>query len=181
MRFLLPLAIVGCTLSTNPPGLPDESNPDAAAPNQITSATIDPNVKLSEPPGTGVGVFVEYATGGHWHLWWTCDTNISGLPCTFEVSATVASGAVTNVAGDRLETDDTLSSNTTEVTLSTSTTTGVDGVWFDTSPGTSISVLGKVGSAQYGTFFFWSQSGVIEGGGTPAHVADPLTFVPASP
>jgi len=147
----------------------------------VTQGTVDTGATLTEPPGTAVGIFVEYAAGGHWHLWWTCDTNLSGLPCTFDVSATVATGTVSNVTGDRLESDDSLTSNSTEVTLATNTTSGVDGVFFDTSPGASISVLQHVGTTQDGSFFFWSQSGALQGGGTPSRVADPLSFVPSSP
>ncbi len=162
--------------------LGDTPGQDAAV-KGLALATIDTGAVLTEPPGTGVGVFVEYAAGGHWHLWWTCDTRLSGLACTFDVVATVGSGAVTNVAGDRLESDDVLTTpSPTEVDLATNTTSGVDGVFFDTTPGATITVVQRVGDTQDGSFFFWAQNGVVQGGGSVAGgVADPLSFVPSSP
>lgn len=149
----------------------------------LTVATVDTGVMLTVPPGTGVGVFVEYAAGGHWHLWWTCDTTLSGLSCTFDVVATIPTGTITNVTGDRLESDDSLTTpSSTEVALLTNTTTGVDGVFFDTAPGATITVVQRIGNTQDGAFFYWSQMGTIEGGpATKVAVDDPLSFVPSSP
>ena len=56
----------------------------------------------------------------------------------------------------------------------------MDGVYFDTAPGATITVVQRVGEVQDGAFFFWSQNGSIEGG-TEGKVADPLSFVPSSP
>ena len=182
LLVVLASALVGCTITAGPPILPDTSS-DASPGSGLKQAIVDPNVTLTQPPGTGVGVFVEYAAGGHWHIWWTCDTNLSGLTCTFDVQAQVATGTMSNVRGDRLEPDDTLTTpSSTEVALATNTSVGVDGVFFDTDPGATITVLQRVGNSQDGTFFFWSQGGSVMGGGSVAGgVADPLSFTPSSP
>jgi hypothetical protein len=179
---LLAAALVGCALDSQPPPLGDMPAYDAGT-SGLMLATVDTGVMLTDPPGTAVGVFVEYAAGGHWHLWWTCDTTLSNLSCTFDVIATIPTGTITNVTGDRLESDDSLTTpSATEVALVTNTTTGVDGVFFDTAPGATITVVQRIGNTQDGAFFFWSQNGTIEGGTTSTQaVADPLSFVPSTP
>jgi hypothetical protein len=169
----------GCVVESAGPPRPE---PQPQPQSQVTLATVDTGVTLSSPPGQGAGVNVEYQAGGHWHIWWTCDTQISGLHCTFYVDVTTQSGSITNVAGDRLESDDVLSTPAAnEVTLTTDTSTGVDGVFFDTTPGATINVLQQIGNVQDGTYFYWGQNGQVLGGGDPANVADPLSFTGSSP
>src|SRR5689334_23022928 len=52
---------------------------------------IDTDQTMTADPGQGVGVFVEYSKGGHWHVWWTCDTAKTRQSCEFSVSASTAS------------------------------------------------------------------------------------------
>jgi hypothetical protein len=161
---------------------PDDGQPIPEQQGGLSLATVDTGEMLSSPPGQGAGVNVEYQAGGHWHIWWTCDTDISGLTCNFYVDAIAQSGAITNVSGDRLESDDVLDQpSSSEVTLNTSTSTGVDGVFFDTDPGATINVLQQIGGVQDGTYFFWSQNNQILGGGNPSAVNDPLSFVGSQP
>jgi hypothetical protein len=170
----------GCVVEAAGPQ--PEPQPQPQPQGAVTLATVDTGVTLSSPPGQGAGVNVEYQAGGHWHVWWTCDTNVSGLACNFYVDVIAQSGSVTNVAGDRLESDDVLTTPAAnEVTLNTGTSVGVDGVFFDTDPGATINVLQQIGSVQDGTYFYWGQNGQVLGGGVPASVADPLAFAGSSP
>ena len=67
------------------------------APNGVT-AVVDTNRSLSATAGQGVGVFVEYDSGGHWDITWTCDTALSKESCDFSLAFTVVGGGVpTNV------------------------------------------------------------------------------------
>src|SRR3974377_2212599 len=59
---------------------------------------VDTNPTLNAAPGPGVGVFTEYAAGGHWHVWWSCDTSVTGFGCSFDVNVSTA-GSITNVVG----------------------------------------------------------------------------------
>src|SRR5579883_97816 len=95
---------------------------------------VDPNQTMNATPGDGVGVFVQYKTGGHWYVWWTCDTNKSGQPCAFDNTVTVSKGTITNVAP---MTADPASPGVTQngpgaIEAQTNTSTGIDGVTFDT-------------------------------------------------
>ena len=176
-------SLAGCAIDSGPGPLGDTPGTPPPSSNDLKLATVDTGATLTDPPGTGVGIFVEYQAGGHWHLWWTCDTTLSGLSCDFDVVATADSGSVSNVTGDRLESNDSLTNpNSTQVVLSTSTSTGVDGVFFDTDPGAQITVFQRIGASQDGSFFIWSQGGTIMGSGKVSQgVADPLDFVPSSP
>jgi hypothetical protein len=170
LASLVAFAASGCFVGSEAPARP-----------LTTIATVDTGATLTSPPGEGAGVTVEYQPGGHWHVWWTCDTNLSGLPCTFHVDVVAESGSIRNVAADRLEADDSLvTPSPTEVTLDTNTSTGVDGVFFDTDPGATINVLQVIGDVQDGTYFYWSQGGQILGGGDVG-AADPMGFVASSP
>lgn len=165
----------GCVVEA---GGPQHQQP---APASVVAA-VDTGATLTSPPGQGAGVNVEYQPGGHWHVWWTCDTNLSGLSCNFYVDISARTGAITNVAGDRLESTDELYTPTAnEVTLNTATSTGVDGVYFDTDPGATIDVLEQIGDMQDGTYLYWVQGGQVMGGGAPANVTDPMGFTASAP
>src|SRR5215472_7303151 len=84
--------------------------PAAATSNQPLLVDVDTNRTMTAQPGDGVGVFTEYAAGGHWHIFWTCDTNRTNFDCLFNVGISTA-GAITNPAGDALDTTDQLSLN----------------------------------------------------------------------
>jgi hypothetical protein len=147
---------------------------------------VDPNRTMTAAPGQGVGVFTEYQTGGHWHVWWTCDTSKTDLGCSFEVSVSVASGTIANVAGQSLQTSDRLAQPTSQqVEATTTTTTGIDGVTFDTPLDASgdqpvITLDVKLNGQEDGSFLFFVQDGKINGGyqGT---VTDPLMLEPSTP
>jgi hypothetical protein len=141
---------------------------------------VDTNRTMSARPGQGVGVFVEYAQGGHWHAWWTCDTSATGFGCAFDVTVS-ADAAITNVAGNMLEATDQLS-QATDGTLSliTQTSTGTDGVTFDTAPGGIVTIEAKLNGEDSGALFFFVQDGAINGN-YQGSLTDPLMFEPTTP
>ncbi|MEO6572857.1 MAG: hypothetical protein ABIP89_03380, partial [Polyangiaceae bacterium] len=131
---------VACVVDTsdrNPPRRLDNGGYPTPTPDPSGSGTstapsanpilvvIDTNKTMTAAPGDGVGIFTEYKSGGHWHVWWTCDTSSpqgSHQSCAFDVSATAKTGTFTNVAPDSLSDSDTLISDPQSV-HSTSTTT----------------------------------------------------------
>ena len=137
---------------------------------------VDPDKTMTAQPGQGVGVFTEYATGGHWHVWWTCDTSQTDLPCSFQVTVSVASGAIANASGESLETGDQLTQPSPgQIDVTTQTSTGSDGVRFDASPAAVITLDAKLNGQDDGNLLFFVQDGVVNGNyrGT---LTDPLMF-----
>lgn len=112
--------------------------------------SIDSDATFTYTAGVDAGYYITYVGAGAWHLEWTCDTNLSADGCTF--SGTIyadlpASGA--NATCFECEANDELSSNVSnavgpngeaqmEIDFNTVTTTGVDGVDFQSVAGSSI-------------------------------------------
>jgi hypothetical protein len=150
---------------------------------------VDPNRTMSASPGDGVGVFTQYASGGHWNIWWTCDTNKTGESCAFDITVSVA-GATTiaNVVGQGISLTSTGASGLTQssqlLEATTTTTTSVQGVTFDTVSSTGvvpvITVDAKLSGQEDGSYFFFVQDDAINGNyqGT---LSDPLMLEPQSP
>ena len=60
----------------------------------IPNANIDADATMDNiNPGTGVGMFVQYATGGTWTVEFTCDTTITGLNCPWSINAQTLDGS----------------------------------------------------------------------------------------
>ncbi|HEX8792123.1 MAG TPA: hypothetical protein VF765_14315 [Polyangiaceae bacterium] len=147
---------------------------------------VDPNQTMNATPGEGVGVFVQYKTGGHWTVWWTCDTNKTNLPCSFDNTVTVSKGTVANVGSmtPGVAAMGVTPIGTGGLEAQTNTTTGVDGVTFDT-PLTAgdvpvITVDAKVNGQENPTWLFFVQDSQINGG-THDTLTDPLMFEPSTP
>jgi hypothetical protein len=145
---------------------------------------VDNDKTMNAAPGDGVGVFIEYGTGGHWHVWWTCDTNVNtqgALTCDFTIRATVTDGTI-NVVKDGTPKGATQTTGTPVQELDSVTTTGaeVDGVYFDTKPGAVITLDAQIGGQRDGRYFFFVQKGQVNGGYTGA-LTDPLMLEGAKP
>ena len=153
--------------------------PSSASPILVD---IDTDKTMNAAPGEGVGVFVEYATGGHWHVWWTCDTkvNTSGpLTCDFTVRVNVTQGKLA------LKTDAPVGAALVAPTgqqVDVATTTGAElhGLTFDTDPGVSVTLEATIGGQHDGRYFFFVQNGQVNGGfnGT---LTDPLILEGTKP
>ena len=137
---------------------------------------------MTAQPGDGVGVFTEYAAGGHWHIFWTCDTNRTNFDCLFNVGISTA-GAITNPAGDALDTTDQLSLNQApagQLTAVAQTAATIKGVTFDTAPGAIVTIDVQVDGQRQGEFLFFVQDGLVNGG-YAGRLTDPLMLEPSSP
>jgi hypothetical protein len=153
---------------------------------------VDPNKTMSASPGKGVGVFVEYGSGGHWNIWWICSAT-----CDYDNVVTVSNGTITNVAGQQLEASDSVTQDSPQkIEAITTTTTGVDGITFDTpfssgqTPVITLTVkLNGVESAQFAcqnstgemcNLMYFVQDGQIDGN-YQGMLTDPLMLEPSSP
>jgi hypothetical protein len=147
---------------------------------------VDPNQTLSANPGDGVGVFIEYKTGGHWRVWWTCDTNQTALSCDFDVKASVATGSIANPAGQLGDRSDAVTqADAQDVEATTNTTTTADGITFDTvvPSGTTpvITLTATINGTADPEFLFFVQKGEVNGGFPASRLTDPLMLEPSIP
>jgi hypothetical protein len=158
----------------------NSSSSAAAGLSSPLVVVVDADRTLTATPGQGVGVFTEYRSGGHWHVWWTCDSSVTHSPCGFEVSASAVGGQISNVQPEGTASESVAIASPAKVTVSTITTTGLDGVTFDTAPGETIEVDAQLNSVRDGHFLFFVQDGVVNGGYTGT-LSDPLMLSPSEP
>lgn len=139
---------------------------------------VDTGGTLVTTPGNGIGVYIEYQSGGHWRVSWTCDTALTSLSCSFVVDASVATGAIANPTPDGFQSGDSLMQPSSRQVEAVTTTTGDDdAMLFDTTPGAVITVSVSLNAP---VSFFFVQDNQVNGGykGT---LTNPLMLQPTSP
>ena len=142
---------------------------------------VDTGKTMTATPGDGVGIFVEYKAGGHWHVSWTCDTNKTNLSCTFSLQVSSVTGQVSNLAvGGQATGDNIQQTDTQTITATTNTTSNTVDIHFDADAGGKIQINANVGGVQDSSFFFFVQDGQVNGGYT-GQLTDPLQFEGNSP
>jgi hypothetical protein len=152
---------------------------DGAVPPMVVE--IDPNGTLSATPGLGVGVFTQYLTGGHWLVWWTCDTTVTGQSCSFTISVTPVQGALSNVEGTQNgATAGLVGATPLGFALTSNTSSGRNQVTFDAPPGASIQLDANVEPAPDQNYLFFVENQRVNGG-YQGDLTDPLILEPSSP
>ncbi len=183
MAALVTGCFVGSSSSTSS-GSAGGGGTSSAPPSQPMLAIVDTGQTLDTGNGDGgggVGVFTDYQSGGHWRVRWTCDTSVTGLDCQFSIKVSVTQGTIANVNSQISSAASQLTQpSTAELFATTTTTTAVDGVLFDTTPGATITLEAGVNGADNGAFLFFVQDNAVNGGykGT---LSDPLMLQPSSP
>jgi hypothetical protein len=173
-----------------PPAAPEAPAPPTApsAPSGTPSSgngspmlvEIDTDQTMNAVGGEGVGVFVEYASGGKWHVWWTCDTKQTKQDCDFVVSAAVSRGTVSNVDATELPGGFVTSSSPSRVDAKSTTANEAHGVRFQTMPGAIVTIEAAVGALTDGAFLFFVQDGKVNGG-FAGKLTNPLQFQGKTP
>lgn len=152
---------------------------DGAVPPMVVE--VDPNGTLSAKPGVGVGVFAQYVSGGHWLVWWTCDTEVTGQSCLFTVSVTPVQGTVSNVQGTQSgSTAPVAGASPTGFAVTSSTSSERNQVSFDAPPGASIELDTFVEPSPSENYIFFVQNQRVNGG-YQGELTDPLILEPSSP
>jgi hypothetical protein len=147
---------------------------------QPLTVVVDTNQTMNVQGGQGVGVFVQYTAGGHWHVFWACDTSLSGLPCDYSMKITGT--AIANPKTVQFEQTDSLDSATTDQLVATThVTTGIDAVDFDAQPGADMKIDLTMSGLRTGEFFFFVQNGLVNGNFPSDKLTDPLIFEPSTP
>jgi hypothetical protein len=148
--------------------------------NTPAQSTIDTGRTIDVSAGQGAGVYVEYATGGHWHVRTSCDSDKQNTGCDWDVLVYSLDGHTpSNFAPEDLEAGDTLgpyanSQNTFE--LNAHTTTDIDGFTFDGDPGAPVTIDAFLDGTCALPYFFWIGDGALH----PGSPSNPLTLLPSS-
>ena len=165
----------GCVIDASvDPGTVVVTDPTPA----IADVSIDPGAAMAANPGEGVGIYVEYAGGGHWNVFTTCDTAISGASCNFDLVVTSdQSLTIGAVEGSDLGPTDslTLESDGT-IRLVADTDFGMNGFSFDADPGAAIELDALLDGEAQPRFVYAVSDGELLNG-VPSN---PVDFTPSS-
>lgn len=171
------LGASGCIITVDrdeaPPPQTTTYAPQPAAPATPMVVVLDADKTMNVVGGDGVGVFVEYKTGGKWQISWTCDTNRTDQLCGFDFQ--VRASQITNAAVDGIfavENKDTLVHRVV-------TSTQVGRMTFEVPEGEPITVRSTIDGENNddGRYFFFVQDGNVNGGFN-GRLSNPLTFKP---
>jgi len=177
----LAAGMVGCVWSDGGSSSSNNEPPTVPAPTLDTpkQVAITPDKTLQTEAGAGVGIFVEYAAGGHWRVWTACDTNQSRVSCDFEAFAIPEKGAkIANVHGEELESGDVAEALTDgSAHLSTSTSTEFDGMTFDATPGAVMELEVYFDGVPDSRVVYWFGNDTLHTGAP----TDPVDFLPDTP
>jgi hypothetical protein len=150
----------------------DNGDVQRTEPNEavVVPGSIDTGATMTNVD-SGVGVFVEYATGGKWTLQVGCDTATTDLDCLWDIYAYTPIGDhILSSESIDLESDDVLTVQSDgELWLSTTIGADLDGVSFVTEPGEPVTFdLLLDGERHPERFFFYISSGsVVNGEASP--------------
>lgn len=167
LSLALPLSLMGCVVSVDRDrdgrsqvggSSPTSSVPDTPNVTPLR-VKIDTDQVMTADPGKGVGVFVEYGTGGNWHVWWTCDTSLSNRTCTIDIRVSSPSG-ITPVDS----TVSPLEKTSTQLSFLSRTSTGVDDARFTTAPGEVLTLEAAIDGVLDPSYIFFVQNGQVNGG-----------------
>lgn len=128
----------------------------------IRESRIDADQALEVTPGEGVGVFVEYSSGGRWHVYVTCDTARSGYACNYDVTVQpVGPSQIIQVSPDALENSDTASLIGGDFAkLVAQTDYDFDGYYIDLEPGVALNVEAYLDNSCTNYLYWFGDGGV---------------------
>jgi hypothetical protein len=140
---------------------------------------IDTDATITASPGDGVGVFVQYASGGHWTIFTTCDTHVSNASCGFDlyVNTTDPQAELSKAQGTDLAGRDGIEMLADgSIHLSTDTSTGSNGFTFDATPGAIVELNMALDGASQERFVYWVGNGILHTGAP----SNPVDFQPTA-
>ncbi len=158
---LLRTLLFGCALAASSASMgcwvEPASTRDTSRPVATAKAVLDSGRTLVVAPGDGAGVFVTYSTEGQWQVSWTCDTNVSGQPCAFDLRVYVDGMTDLALAGS----DARLTRTTAGFTVQTTTRATTDTASFRGTPGAPATLAVTINGASYPQFLFFVADGKV--------------------
>lgn len=143
----------------------------------IETATIDTDQLLEIAPGDGAGAFVEYETGGNYHVTTSCDVGQGG-DCYWDIVVTpLDDAALVSVSPFDLESDDSVTLGSgNQLRLVANTGKDLDGFSFQTDPGAAIELDALLDNGAGNRYLFWVGDGALHSGAP----SNPIDLVPSA-
>ena len=150
--------------------------PPAPSPN-VEEAIIDTDQLLEIEPGDGAGAFIEYETGGIYHITTSCDVGEGG-DCYWDIVVTPLGGAtVLSLAPYDLESEDSITLGSgNQLRMVARTGQDLDGFSFQTEPGASIELDALLDEGPGNRYLFWVGDGALHSGAP----SNPINLVPSA-
>jgi hypothetical protein len=175
----LALTLVACGYDNGDRGINDPNDPSPPPSGKVEHAAIDTGATLADiEPGQGAGAFIEYDSGGDWHIYTTCDTAITDAVCSWDILVTpLEDTEIENVEGDRDESDDFIGYYYGDPWMQTFTSSDFDGFFVTTNPGGSLRIDVVLDGQPAPRFVYWVSGGALNRGAP----TNPLDFTPTEP
>lgn len=177
--FALPLVACGYGSHSRPHEYDDdyEHGIGGSSSQPVEEATIDVDQLLDVEPGDGAGAFIEYETGGTYHVTTSCDAAQNG-ECYWDIVVMPVNDApVQNVTPLDLESEDSLTFGAgNQLRLAASTGDDFDGFSFQTDAGAAVRVDALLDEAPANPYLFWVGDGALRSGAP----SNPIDLVPSA-
>lgn len=143
----------------------------------IYDVEIETDTRIDVDKGQGAGVFLEYASGGEWELFTTCDTQVSDLLCEFDIVLSVPLGSqIESATRVELERGDHVVRQEGGVLqLLWLTGSDFDRVTFRTDPGETLRLDALIDGYPDPELIFWNGYGALQ----IAAPSNPLDLTPS--
>jgi hypothetical protein len=157
-------------------GSPDYS-PTPTPAGKVEEATIDTDQLLDVDPGVGAGAFIEYESGGTYHVTTSCDVELGGS-CYWDIVVTpLADAALLSVSPVNLEAEDSVTLGSgNQMRLVAKTGKDFDGFSFQTDPGAAIELDALLDNGAGNRYLFWVGDGALHSGAP----TNPIDLVPSA-
>jgi len=157
-------------------GSPSDS-PDPTPNGNVEEAIIDADQLLDVDPGVGAGAFIEYESGGTYHVTTSCDVEQGGS-CYWDIVVTpLDDAALLSVSPLNLEVEDSITLGSgNQMRLVTKTDKDFDGFSFETDPGAAIEVDALLDDGAANRYLFWVGDGALHSGAP----TNPIDLVPSA-
>ena len=181
LLLAIPLALLSaaCTYDNgNARRIASSGGPSADC-GPIAESKIDVDRQIEVDQGQGAGVFIEYASGGHWQVRTSCDTLKTNTNCAWDIIVTPEDGrSLSNVVASDLEAGDSVLPypDSASYQFVASTSVDLDGFTFDTDPGAGVQVDALLDDSCALQYFFWVGDGALH----PGSPSNPLTLLPSA-
>jgi hypothetical protein len=173
LGLTMALVSAGCIVVRDGDGDDDWGDPPPPAPpEEIFTVGIDRGAELEADAGSGVGIYVEYEGAGQFHVWTTCDTELSGYACAFDLFAIGA--GMGRGFGEDLEGNDELVPNGDELYAYLETDYDTDGFSFTIADGEPMRLEVYLDGNSEPRFVYWVSGGVLQRGAP----SNPVDFQP---